>query len=55
MPRFSTEEFVCCSNVRNYSRQLAAAKSELERNRLAALLEEEHLKAKAAGWITSLD
>ena len=55
MPPPSTEEFVYRSNVKNYTRQLASATSARERNRLTALMAEEHVKAKAAGWIPLLD
>lgn len=55
MPPPSTEEFVYRSNVKNYTRQLASVKSELERRRLTTLLEEERVKAKAAGWMPLLD
>lgn len=55
MPPPSTEEFVYRRNVKNYTRQLASAKSELERKSLSALLKEENVKAKAAGWWPLLD
>jgi len=55
VPPPSTEEFVYRSNVKNFTRQLASANSGLERKRLMALLEEEHVGAKAAGWMPLLD
>jgi hypothetical protein len=55
VPPPSTEEFVCRSNVKSYTRQLAWANSELQQKRLMVLLEEEHVKAKAAGWTLLLD
>lgn len=47
----STEEFVYRSNVTKFTRQLAAARSESERKKIMGLLEEEHKRAKAAGWM----
>jgi hypothetical protein len=55
VPPPSMEEFVYRSNVKNYTRQLASSKTELERKSLVALLQEEHVKAKIEGWMPLLD
>jgi hypothetical protein len=46
----SIEEFAHRANVKNFTRQLAAALNEPQRKLLKALLAEERARAVIAGW-----
>jgi hypothetical protein len=51
----SNEEFAHRLNVKNFTRQLAAAPNGPKRKQLMALLAEERARAVAAGWMPTFD